>query len=105
MVLLGNNKSYKIIGVGTIRLKMHDGVEIVLQEVRYVPALKRKLISLGMLNLNGRVFKAENGTLKVIKGSMVVMKGLRHNGLCKLIGSTILESVSTVVNETHKTIL
>jgi len=39
-ILLGDNKSYKIIGVGTIKFHLHDVIEILLEEVRYVPSLK-----------------------------------------------------------------
>lgn len=31
-VLLGNDKSYKVIGIGSIILKMYDDIEIILQE-------------------------------------------------------------------------
>ena len=38
-VMLGNNRSCEIMGIGTIRIKMYDGVERVLQDVRYIPRL------------------------------------------------------------------
>lgn len=50
-VLLGNNKSCK--GIGTVRLKLHDGLEKVMQQVRYILELKWNLISLGMLETHG----------------------------------------------------
>ena len=40
-------------GVGTVRIRMYDGMERILQEGRYVPDLKRNLISLGMLDQIG----------------------------------------------------
>ena len=49
-VLLSNNKHCKILGTGTIRIKHYDGIERVLEDVRYIPELKRNLISLGMLD-------------------------------------------------------
>ena len=67
-VLLGNNKACKVMGSGTIRLKMFDGTERVLKEVRYVPELKRNLISLGVLDQEGYSFKVENGKLVVARG-------------------------------------
>lgn len=54
---------------------MHDGLERVLQQVMYVPELKGNLISLGMLDQIGCLFRAENSCLKVSKGFMVIMKG------------------------------
>lgn len=48
MVLLGNNKSCTEQGIFTIRLKVHDNHEIILQNVRYVPKLKRYLLSMSI---------------------------------------------------------
>ena len=58
--LLGNNKACTVIGIGSIRIRMFDVFERVLQEVSYVPQLKRNLISLVMLDQSGCTFKAEN---------------------------------------------
>ena len=49
-VLLGNNKHCKILSTGTVRIKHYDSIERVLKDVRYLPKLKRNLISLGMLD-------------------------------------------------------
>lgn len=66
-VFLGANKSSKIAGIGSIRFKLHDGNERLLTEVRYVPNLKRNLISLGELDKIGYMFKGENLELLVVK--------------------------------------
>ncbi|KAG8503271.1 hypothetical protein CXB51_001260 [Gossypium anomalum] len=50
VVLMGNNASCKIAGVGTIKVKMFDGVVRTLSDVRHVPELKRNLISLSTLD-------------------------------------------------------
>ena len=47
---------------------MYDEVERVLQEVRYIPGLKRNLISLGTLDMKGFSYKASGGILKVFNG-------------------------------------
>lgn len=70
--------------------------KMILQEVRFVPDLKRNLISLGVLDQLGYCFKSENGNPRVTKGSMVVMKGVRMNGMFFLLGSTVIGSVSLV---------
>ena len=62
--------------------------------MRYVPDLKISLISLGMLDQIDYNFKAANGCLKVVKGSMVIMKGVKINGLYILDGRTVIRSVS-----------
>ena len=50
VVLMGNNMSYKVIGIGTVRIKMHDGVVRTLIEVWHILDLKKNLISLGTLD-------------------------------------------------------
>ena len=57
-VLLVDDKSCKPSGVGTIKICLHDGIERVLEEVRFIPSLKRNLISLGELKKND-LFKGE----------------------------------------------
>ena len=49
-VLLGNNLACKVTRIGTINIKMFDGVIRNLEQVRYITELKRNLIFLGMLD-------------------------------------------------------
>lgn len=49
-VFLGNNRVCKIQGIGQIKLRLLDGSVDVLTKVRYIPELKRNLISLGTLD-------------------------------------------------------
>ncbi|KAH9680956.1 hypothetical protein KPL71_026757 [Citrus sinensis] len=81
IIVMGNDASCRVIGKGTIKLKMLDGTIRELANVRHVLDLKRNLISLGMLDKMGCVIKLESGILKVLKGSMVLMKGNLDNGL------------------------
>lgn len=60
--------SHVVIGFYKIRLKMHDGIEMVLQNVKHIPKLKTYLISLGTLGSNGYNFKAKVIVLRVAKG-------------------------------------
>ncbi|KAG8496701.1 hypothetical protein CXB51_007821 [Gossypium anomalum] len=90
VVLMGNNASCKIAGVGTIKVKMFDGVVRILSDVRHVSELKRNLISLSTLDSKGYRYTAESGVLKISKGSLVVMKGQRKIAkLYVLQGSTV----------------
>ncbi|KAG9450482.1 hypothetical protein H6P81_010447 [Aristolochia fimbriata] len=89
-VLMGNNAVCKTIGMGTIKIKMFDGIVRTLADVRYVPKLKKNLISLGALDSNGCSFSPTGRIMKVKKGSMVVMKGEKKmENLYHLIGNTI----------------
>ena len=53
VVLMGNNASSKVAGIGTVRIRMFDGVVRTLGDVRHVPDLKRNLISLRNLDAKG----------------------------------------------------
>jgi hypothetical protein len=48
-VLIGNNNLCKIISVGTIKIKFHDGNIRRLTGVRHIPDLSTNLICLGSL--------------------------------------------------------
>ena len=54
-VFMGNDVSCKTIGIGTIKIKMHDGIIRTLTEVRHVLELKKNLISIGIMD--GKGFK------------------------------------------------
>ena len=81
IALLGNNKACKVHGIGTIRPRMFDNREMLLQDVRYVPELKRNLISISMFDFIGYTTKVENGMMKVSTRASIIAKGRRSNGL------------------------
>lgn len=58
IVLLGNNKSCTVVGIGSLRHKMYNGRERVLNDVRHVSKLKRNMISLGIL------YRCDQGNLE-----------------------------------------
>ncbi|KAH9670747.1 hypothetical protein KPL70_017094 [Citrus sinensis] len=88
-VLMGNNTMCKVVGLGTIRFKMFDEMIKELRDVRYIPDLKKNLISLGTLDQIGCSIKVESGVMKVVRGSIVVMKGNKQNGLYVLQGTAV----------------
>jgi len=57
-----------------MRLKMFDNREYLLQDVRYIPELKRNLISINMFDDLGYSTRTLNGVLKVSNGSLVIAK-------------------------------
>ena len=62
--------------------------------MRYVPQLKRNLISVGALESLGLVVSIKEGVLRMTKGSMVVLKADRQNNLYYLKGSTVIGQVA-----------
>jgi hypothetical protein len=95
---MGNDAACTIIGMGTIKIKMSDGVVKTLEEVRHIPDMRKNLISLGTLDSKGYSYKSENGIMKVSKGAMIVMIGQKiSSNVYKLLGNTILGGVAAVV--------
>ena len=92
-VLLGNNKACRVLGIGKISVKMHDGYAGTLHEVRYVPELKRNLISIGVLDKPGYTIKVTKGEMKISSGAMIIMNGVIENGLYFLVGNTLCDNV------------
>jgi len=64
-------------GIGTVQIKMFDGMVRELKEVRYVPQLKRNLISVHTLKTSGLKLSIRDGIFKMTKGSIGVLKGIR----------------------------
>ncbi|KAG8502473.1 hypothetical protein CXB51_000399 [Gossypium anomalum] len=96
VVLMGNDSACKTMGVGTVQLKNHDGSIQVLTDARYIPSLKKNLISLGALESKGLTITLRDGLLKVVAQELTVMKSTRRNNMYFLNGSTVIGSTSTV---------
>jgi hypothetical protein len=67
-VLMGNNVACKIVGIGTIRIRMHDGIVRTLTNARHIPDLKKNLISLRSLDSLGCKYSGEGVVIRVSKG-------------------------------------
>jgi len=79
-------------------VEMFDGIVRELKDVRYVPQLKRNLISGDALKVLGHEVSIRDGVLKMIKGLMVVLKSVRRNNLYYIKGSTITGQIATSTN-------
>jgi len=66
-----------------------------LKDVMYVPQLKKNLISVGALETQGLRETLGEGILKMFSSSLVVLKGIQHNNLSYLKGSTVSENLAT----------
>nr|GFC25430.1 retrovirus-related Pol polyprotein from transposon TNT 1-94 [Tanacetum cinerariifolium] len=99
-VLLGDNRECKIRGIGKVRLQLQDGSSFVLHNVRYIPELKRNLISMGTLEKEGYTVKLQSGKIKVINGSRVVLSGTRRdNCVYSLDGHAVAGELNASVEE------
>ncbi|KAK8926344.1 hypothetical protein KSP39_PZI018272 [Platanthera zijinensis] len=88
-VRMGNQSECEISGVGSIRIRMFDGVVRTLTDVRYVPELRKSLLSLGTLEAAGYSYTSSSGYLEVRRGAQTVLRGERFGSLYRLIGTTI----------------
>ena len=93
-VNMANGTQSRIAGVGTVRIRMFDGVVRTVTGVRHVPGLKRNLISLGTLDARGYRYSSQGGALKVSKGAMVVLKGEMSGGLYRLVGKVQIDGAA-----------
>ncbi|KAH0764779.1 hypothetical protein KY285_000650 [Solanum tuberosum] len=94
---MSNNATCKIVGIGSVRVRCHDGTVRTITEVCHIPDLKKKLISLGTLDKKGYKYMSEGGTMKVTKGFLVLLKAKLEDGLYILAGSTIIGSVNASI--------
>ncbi|KAH9668753.1 retrovirus-related pol polyprotein from transposon TNT 1-94-like protein [Citrus sinensis] len=91
-VMMGNNQPCRTMRIGTIQLKMFDGMVRELKEVRFVPEIKKNLISVGALEAKGYKVTIEDGTMKFTHGAMVILQGVQRHNLYYLKGGTTDEA-------------
>lgn len=105
-MIVGNSHTCQVEGIDSVSIKLFDGMVRILKDVRYVPSLSRNLISFGILDHLGFVITIEYGTMKICKGSMIVLKGTKKNGLYNLIGETLIgNSTLAIAVEDQKAIV
>lgn len=94
-VLLGDDHICEVKGMRNICLRMDDGSLKMLTEVRYIPSIKRNLISLGLLEKKGYRLTLFGGEMVVSKDGQMVMKAIRNNVLYYLHAGAINGSVNS----------
>ncbi|GAB2275344.1 hypothetical protein Dimus_039125 [Dionaea muscipula] len=106
-VYMGNNNMCRVYGIGNIPLKLTNGSTILLTKVRHVPDLRRNLISLGILDDAGCTCVAKNNSLSVFKGTKLVLKGIKRQGLYVLDGHYLNETPNSalITNKVNDAVL
>ncbi|KAK9724586.1 hypothetical protein RND81_05G084700 [Saponaria officinalis] len=94
-ISMANSDVCKAVGIGSIKIRTHDGKLCTLNEVRHVPLMTNNLISLSTLDYKGFGFQGECGVLNVYTGSNVILRGIKHDALYYLQGSTLSDSIVT----------
>ena len=96
MILLGDDHTVESRGCGTVRLNTNGGSIKMLKNVRYVPNLRRNLISTGTLDKLGYLHKGGASIVSFYKGDKLAIKGNLKNGLYVLDGNTeVYENLNT----------
>ena len=70
---MGDDRPCNMEGIGTVFIKMFDGMMRELKEVRYVAQLKKNLILVGALKVLGVEISGRDGVLKMLRGSMLIV--------------------------------
>uniref|UniRef100_A0A2N9EYR8 Reverse transcriptase domain-containing protein n=1 Tax=Fagus sylvatica TaxID=28930 RepID=A0A2N9EYR8_FAGSY len=74
-VLMGNHNTSKVLGTGTVELKLSSGKKLVLTNVYHVPDIKKNLVSASLLSKNGVKAVLESDKLILSKNGVFVGKG------------------------------
>lgn len=84
---MANDFEFKFIWIGTIKIKMFDGVFKTLTYGIHVLCLKRHLIRLSILDDVGCMHTREDKSLNVKKGVLTINRGERLDKFYKLMGN------------------
>jgi len=89
LMSLGDDHTYRLVGKGTVRIRMYDGTLRELKKVRYIPRMTKNLISIRALEAEGLRGTLGEGILKMSSGSLVVLKDIRRKNVYYLMGSAV----------------
>jgi len=93
---MGNNDTSKVVGIGTVCLKTNNETKLILKNVRHAPDIQLHLISASILNDDGYFNTFGGAQWKPIKGSLVVVHGMKFSGLYWLKASILFNVVNVV---------
>ena len=96
-VFLGDDRKARIIGRGKVKLKLQGGRVRTLLGVLHIPALARNLISVSKLDDAGVKTVFEKDTCKMVRGALILMRGVRIGTLYKLQGITFVDGCNSFV--------
>ncbi|PHU22671.1 hypothetical protein BC332_07778 [Capsicum chinense] len=80
MIYMANSATAKTEGTVKVGLKMTSGKVLTLNNVLYVPEIRRNLISISLLDKNGFKCVTILGKIVINKGEVYVGKRLSHRG-------------------------
>ena len=94
---MGDDHALEIVGIGTIKIKIFDGIVRTIEEVQHVKGLRKNILSLGQMDSHGYKTHVENEIMKIVKGALVLMKAKKIGAnLFMLKGETLKEADACV---------
>ena len=78
---MGDDEPCKIVGKGKVHIKLNNGNDWILKDVKDITAMKINLISTGQLGDRGCLSTFGETWWKITKGSLVIAKGDRVGAL------------------------
>ncbi|KAK1668096.1 hypothetical protein QYE76_056255 [Lolium multiflorum] len=97
VVRMGDNNPREITGIGSVQIKMHDGMTRLSTDVRHIPGMARNLISLSTLDVDGYKHSGSHGVLKVSKGYLVHMIGDMNSAKLYVLRGSTLSGIAAAV--------
>nr|GFC26991.1 zinc finger, CCHC-type [Tanacetum cinerariifolium] len=91
-VHLPDNRTCTIKWTGKVKIHLHDRSIFILENVRYVPGLRRSLISLGTLEKVGYTIKMHMCIIKVFKGCQVMIIGIKKRNRVYTLEAKVITS-------------
>ena len=88
---------FRSVGHGKVKLKLQVGRIRTHPSVLHIPALARNLISVSKMNDAGVKIVFEKDACKMVRGALVLMRGVWIGTLYKLQGSTIIDGCNISV--------
>ena len=83
-MLMGNHNKAKVLGKGTVEVKMSSDKMLILTNVFYVPDIKKNLVSANLLCKSSVKAVLESNKLNLSKNGIFVGKGYASDGIYKL---------------------
>ena len=65
-----------------------------MEDVRYIPGIKKNLISIGQLDCRGYATEFRKGSWKIVKGAMVVARSTKYGTLYTTTGCIIMDAAT-----------
>ena len=92
-VFLGDESPKKIMGCGRVKLLLNDGRIKTLLGVLRIPGLARNLISVSKMADAGVKTVFEKHRCKMVRGGMVLLRGVQYGTMYKLLGINVIDGV------------